>query len=295
MKVDGLTAVVTGGAGGIGKGIAQALARRRCNIVVADLDLDRAEDAAASLRAGGANTLAAQVDVGERASVEALADTAWQAFGSVELLFNNAGIGILENHLDIDDLDVHWIYSVNFFGVWHGCAVFGKRFMDGGKPAWICNTGSEHSIGAATAYQAVYTSTKHAVLGMSDSLRLTLPEHVGISVLCPAIINTGIWESERRRTEKYARDNIDDSMSRVAKQIVSTRGMDPAEVGERALRGIEDEDFFIFTHPHIRLLSHARDREIAAASDKQVPAAGELKNETAAAIEEVMSELSAAE
>lgn len=271
----------------MGLGIAKALARRSCNVVLADINIKRAEESAAVLRAEGANAIAVQVDVGDRSSVENLADVAWDTYGSVEMIFNNAGIAILEEQLDTGETDLQWIYNVNFFGVWYGCSVFGKRFIEAGRPAWICNTGSEHSLGAATPYQPIYTSSKHAVLGLSDSLRQSLPDHIGISVLCPGIVNTNIWESDSNRTAKFAREDVDEDRSDVAKEIL-THGADPDEVGENTVKAIEEEDFFIFTHSNIRMFSHNRDKEVAAASDKQVPTDGELRNETVATIQEVM-------
>ena len=95
------------------------------------------------------------------------------------------------------------VLEVNLIGVWHGCAVFGRRFVDQGTPAHIVNTGSEHSLGVPHLRAGAYTASKHAVLGLSDVLRRELPDHVKVSVLCPGIVPSRLAEAARNRPERF--------------------------------------------------------------------------------------------
>ena len=276
MKVTNLVAVVTGGSSGIGLGIGKALAEKGCHVVVADVDGVGAEAAAAELRQQGVKSIAVKVDVSDRESVEHLANSAWEEFGQVDLLFNNAGVAIVEKMFETPEQDLQWLYGVNVFGVWNGCSVFGRRFFEQGTPAWICNTGSEHSLGVANPGTPIYTAGKHAVLGMTDSMRNTLGDsNIGFSVLCPGIVNTTIWNSQSHRGSRYGEVAKDDVEQAIAKEVLS-HGMDPLDVGRRVIAGIDNEEFYILTHPDIRLLSDERAKTVAEASRRQVPADGEL-------------------
>ena len=94
--------------------------------------------------------------------------------------------------LDTDEREARWVLEVNLMGVWYGCATFGKRFVDQGTPAHILNTGSENSVGIPHTHAAFYTASKHGVLALSDVLRRELPDFVGVSVLCPAMVETDL-------------------------------------------------------------------------------------------------------
>jgi NAD(P)-dependent dehydrogenase (short-subunit alcohol dehydrogenase family) len=286
MEVRGATAVVTGGASGIGRGIALALAEKQAAVVLADVDQDGAAGVASELEARGARALAVACDVAEEAQVEALADRAWSAFGRVDLLFNNAGTSAGGPLLDSNAGDLAWIMAVNVAGVWHGCKVFGRRFREGKRPAWIVNTGSEHSLGVAHLYAGFYTASKHAVLGLSDVLRRELPEHVGVSILCPGVVDTAFWKAAERRPGIYGGPG---EPQPVARRIMA-RGMDPLEVGRRAVAGVERGDFYIVTHAHARAFAEERWREISAAFDRQAPPRpGDERYDVNAIIRELLS------
>src|SRR5262245_53252799 len=137
MEIAGKVAVVTGGASGIGRGIGRALAARGANVVVADVDAGRAGDVASELERAGVKSIAVLCDVTDRASVEALADRAWRAFGRVDVLCNNAGVGTLGAVVETPVRDTEWIFAVNVWGVIHGCQVFVPRFIAAGRPAHV--------------------------------------------------------------------------------------------------------------------------------------------------------------
>ena len=246
MEVEGKVAVITGGASGIGLGIAKALLEKRATVVLADVEESKAAAVAAALGKGGASVVAIGCDVSSEQQVEELAGRAWSECGRVDLLFNNAGVGGGGPLLDACSDDLHWLFSVNLFGVWYGCKAFGRRFREQGSRSWIVNTGSEHSLGVPHLFEGIYTATKHAVLGLSDVLRRELPPNIGISVLCPGIVASDFWASGKHRPANYGgpREGLDFSRS------VMARGMDPLDIGRRAVAGVENEEFFIMTHPH---------------------------------------------
>ena len=263
-------AVITGGASGIGLGIARALAKRGTHIVIADIQKEKAKAAADELAKTGVRTLAFPCDVSERNAVERLADQAWSTFGHVDLLFNNAGafpsVGPL---IDADENVFRWILDVNVIGVWHGCSIFGKRFLKQGTPAHIVNTGSEHSISPAHPFAGFYTASKHTVLALSDILRMELPDFIGVSILCPGTIRTNLMNSTRYRLDRYGGPKEPDPA--ISDGGPMKLGMDPDEIGERAIEGILRGDFYIVTHPHVREFVEERYKEILTAFDAQAP------------------------
>ena len=251
-RLDGKTAVVTGGGSGIGRGLARALAAEGAAVVVADIDIEAAEAVAAELVEGGVAAVATRCDVTERAAVEALADLAWDTYGQVDLVFNNAGIiGEPAPCIEIDEAAARAVLDVNLIGVWHGCAVFGKRFVDQGRPAHIVNTASENSLAAPVLGRAFYTASKHAVLGLSDVLRQELPDHIIVSVLCPGIVATKMTGMDGDENPPV--------------------GLGADDVGRRAVDGALDGEFYIVTHPPVAQYVEERAAEIATAFERQAP------------------------
>lgn len=249
---EGRAAVVTGGGSGIGRGIARALAAEGIAVVVADIDLEAAEAVASELADGGGVAVAAHCDVTDRAAVEALADLAWANFAGVELVFNNAGVvGESSPCLEIDEADARAVLDVNLIGVWHGCAVFGQRFIKQGSPAHIINTASENSLAAPVLGRAFYTASKHAVLGLSDVLRQELPDHIVVSVLCPGIVASKMTGMDGEENPPV--------------------GLGADEVGRRAVAAALAGEFYIVTHSPVAQYVEERASEIAAAFERQAP------------------------
>lgn len=253
-------AVVTGGASGIGAGIARALAERGCRIMLADIDTGAAEEVAASLRERGAEAKVMACDVSDYASVEALADAAWSAFGSVHMIFNNAGVMSSAPVIDADPREVHWIIDTNLKGVWNGCSVFGKRFRAQRLPACIAITASEHSLGVPHLGGGIYTASKHAVLGMADVMRQELPDFITVSLTFPGMVRTRIYEATRSSPIGPAPENV-----RAFGERAMAYGMDPLEVGRRAVQGVEQGEFMVMTHPHVRAIAEKRWQAVDAA------------------------------
>lgn len=248
MEIKQKGCVVTGAGSGIGRGIALALADAGASgIIIADVQLERAEAVCAEIEAKGGVARPFQCDVRQSESVERLADFAWDTLGHVEILCNNAGVVATGPGFDTTDEDLRWQFEVNVYGVFNGCRVFGRRFLSNGTKAWICNTASHHAVGTPTAGVATYVATKHAVLGFADAFRLEYGESIGFSVLCPGIINTELWDAGRNRPEELGNAFKGSEQNHAA---LEAYGMSPEFVGNLVAQGIKTEEFFIWTHPY---------------------------------------------
>lgn len=267
MEINQKAAVVTGGGSGIGRGIALALAAAGADVVIADIDMAAAEKVAEEVRARGRRAAVFKCDVTNEASVEMLADFAWQEMGSIHLVFNNAGIVALGAAVDCTTKDLQWSFDVNVYGVWYGSVAFARRFLAAGINGWICNTGSESSIGVASIGTAIYCGSKHAVLGITDTLRHEYEGKIGFSVLCPGMVRTSLWDAARARPEKFGGPVKGDPMAEKAIKF----GLDPEEVGQHVVKCVAGGEFYIFTHPHVKDVAIERAKEISEAMDRQWP------------------------
>ena len=269
MNLNNKRAVVTGGGNGIGKALCLALAEAGAKVVIADVELEAAMAVKAQLDADGHQSIAVQVDVSEESSVIALRDAAVETFGSVDILVNNAGVMHATKPLfSTTTADLEWVFSVNVGGVMNGVRNFVPLFIKQGTPAWILNTASEHSLGVPHLGGGLYTASKHAVLGLSDVLRRELPEHIGVSVLCPGITGTTLWKASERRQDRYGGAEAGSERAGVAMQHI---GMPVEDVAEATICGIEEETFLIVTHPHAVEFGKSRWDEIESAFAAQAP------------------------
>ncbi|MFD3512415.1 SDR family NAD(P)-dependent oxidoreductase [Streptomyces sp. NPDC058657] len=209
----GQVAVVTGAASGIGRAMVRRFADEGLKVVLADVEEGALEKAAAELREGGATVLARVTDVGERACVTALADAAYEAFGAVHVLCNNAGVGSgAEGRMwEHEPNDWKWAFAVNVWGVFHGVQAFVPRMLEGGDAGHVVNTSSGDGGIAPLPTASVYAVTKAAVVTLTESLYAHLKAEgarVGASVLFPGphMLRTGLWESHRNRPGRYAKE-----------------------------------------------------------------------------------------
>ncbi|MGW8889224.1 SDR family NAD(P)-dependent oxidoreductase [Streptomyces sp. NPDC055749] len=210
---EGQVAVVTGAASGIGLAMARKFAAEGLKVVLADVEEEALRKAADELIEGGAQVLARATDVSERDSVEALADSAYDTFGAVHVLCNNAGVGSgAEGRMwEHEPNDWKWAFAVNVWGVFHGVQAFVPRMIAGGAPGHVVNTSSGDGGIAPLPTASVYAVTKAAVVTMTESLYAHLRAdgtEVGASVLFPGphMLRTGLWESHRNRPERYAKE-----------------------------------------------------------------------------------------
>jgi NAD(P)-dependent dehydrogenase (short-subunit alcohol dehydrogenase family) len=185
----GKTVAITGGATGIGFALAKAFGQEGANIVIGEPRPERLDQAIELLHDIGVSAKSMVMDVSDPVSVEAFADFAWDSFGQVDLAINNAGISVGQSPLvDLPLEKLHKIFGVNFFGVWHGCATFGRRMITQGTPAAIYNLGSENSLFVAVPNSAAYVATKHAVLGLTEAFRAEMPDYITVGTIFPGFV-----------------------------------------------------------------------------------------------------------
>ncbi len=263
-------AVVTGGSSGIGLGIARALAKEGTHVVVVGMNEDKGMRVAEELKGYGVRASSYVCDVSNRSAVEKLADYAWNEYGHVDLIFNNAGVSSgIGTVIEGKEEDFRWLLDVNLIGEWNGCSVFGKRFIEQGTPAHIVNTASENSFYPAAPLQGFYVATKHAILGLSDTLRMELPDYIGVSILCCGLVNTSLHRSSENRPERLGGPTEPENVE--GGEMVMQLGMDPDEIGRLTIEGVKRGDFYIVTHPHNRDYIEERYKEILDAFVAQAP------------------------
>ena len=183
------TVVITGGATGIGVGLAKAFGAQGAKIVIGEPRREKLDEAAKALGNLGIDVATTDLDVADPASVEAIADFAWTTFGRLDLLLNNAGIAIPRKRMtDVDLADLHTLFNVNFFGVWHGAAIFGKRMIEAGQPAAIYNIASENAFFNAVTNSAPYIASKHAVRGLTEAMRDDFPDFIKVGMIVPGFV-----------------------------------------------------------------------------------------------------------
>lgn len=187
----GKTAVVTGGATGIGFAFAKAFGAEGAKVIIAEPRLNRLEEAVAALEGLGIEARHFICDVTDPVQVEALADFAWDTYGHVDVLLSNAGVSAPRHKIpDMPLEEVHKVFAVNFYGVWHCAASFGRRMREQGTPAAIYNVGSENSFFSAVPQGAAYMATKHAVLALTEGLREDMPDFVKVGMIVPGWVQS---------------------------------------------------------------------------------------------------------
>ena len=261
----GKTAVITGGASGIGFAMAELFAEQGMNIVIADIEPSALDAAVLKLREKGAECLGVVTDVSRAQDVQQLAEQAADTFGGIHIACNNAGVfagGLLWEE---SVADYQWMMDVNIWGVIHGIRTFVPMMIEQDSDCHIVNTASMAAL-TAMPYSGIYHMTKHAVLGMSESLYHELSLHsprVKVSVLCPEMIKTGIAESERNRPDKYSRDG--DIVESDARKLVMdsinqgvAAGIGPETMARRVLEAIREERFYILSDEAWRASANTR-------------------------------------
>jgi len=254
QQLQGRTAVITGGASGIGLATARRLAAEGMNIVIVDIEQPALDEAVADLGAAGAAVLGVAADVSDRASLENLRERAVERFGSVELLFNNAGVGSGGALLDpAPDYEARfdWVMSVNLGGVLNGIRAFVPAMVASGNPGHVVNTASV--AGLIPAALGAYTVSKYGVVALSELLASELADtEIGVSVLCPEFVRTRIADSDRHLPEHLVRREEPSEAQEFVRAVVNdlvAGGIDPALVADKVLDAIISQRFLILTHP----------------------------------------------
>jgi NAD(P)-dependent dehydrogenase (short-subunit alcohol dehydrogenase family) len=249
-------AVITGGAGGIGFALAEALAARGAHIVLADLDEAGMDARRRALEARGTEVLCVPTDVTRPDSVSALADASWARFGATHVLCNNAGIAIPGPLLETTPEDWRLTMDINFWGVVHGVQAFVPRMLAQGQGGHVVNTASMAGL-VGMQWLGVYCASKFAVVGLTESLHRELaPLGIGVSALCPMIVATRIGENSARLRE----GKLPGTGAPTSPPPDAMRGgvIAAEEVARRVVRGIERGALYILTHPEQREILRRR-------------------------------------
>jgi NAD(P)-dependent dehydrogenase (short-subunit alcohol dehydrogenase family) len=245
--VEGKTAFITGGANGIGFGMAKAFVRAGMKVTIADVRQDHLDRAMAHF-GNNPNVHAIRLDVTDREAMKRAADEVERVFNKVHVVCNNAGVMAIESgEPTYDDWD--WMLGVNLGGVVNGVTTFVPRIKKHGEGGHIVNTASMNAFLIGPGAN-VYITSKFAVRGLTEALRVSLfPFGIGVSMLCPGVVNTGLDESQATRPQHLARSTAVDPKVMAGVKEVMKLGMDPEQVGELVLKAIQRGQFYIFTTP----------------------------------------------
>ncbi len=269
-ELAGRVAAITGAGSGIGAALALACGDAGMDVALADVEIEKAEAVAEDLRARGRRALAARVDVRRADEVESFAESTFAALGGCHLLCNNAGVLVLGLTHQRSLEDFAWVLSVNLWGAIHGVRAFVPRMIQQAQGGHVVNTASIAGLVPAPANGA-YTASKYAIVGLSECLRLDLAPHgIGVSVLCPGPVKTGILRSERNRpaelgASKLSREDVSAVMS--ASDAANTTFIEPERAARAVLEAVRRDEPYVITHPGSKGLVEARFRRILDAYD----------------------------
>lgn len=253
----GKVAVVTGGASGIGRAMAEKFASNGMKLVLADIEQSALDKTAKEMRGKGAEVLPLKTNVANADEMESLLKNTLDAFGKVHIVCNNAGVASAGLCWERTLTDWEWVLGVNLWGVIHGIRLFVPQMLKQGEEGHVVNTASLAGMISGPG-MATYNVTKHGVVTLSETLfheLAALGSKVKVSVLCPAWVNTKIGESERNRPAELANDPastkrgpMEDILEKTVRQLLIS-GLTPEEVAGRVFDAIENEKFYILMHP----------------------------------------------
>jgi NAD(P)-dependent dehydrogenase (short-subunit alcohol dehydrogenase family) len=273
----GKTAVVTGAASGIGRGIAHRLAEAGAHVALCDIEAGPLAEVQAEVRRQGVEARTYVLDVSDRAAVYRVADQVESDFGKIHVVCNNAGVAYPSVPLDeTPDNDIDWVIGVNLFGVANGIKAFTPKLRAHGEPGHIVNTASTSGLQIRTGmHRGLYSASKMAVVALSQGLAEALEgTKIGVSVLCPQAVNTQIYAAERNRPDRFGGADKEAKRSELAELL--KKGMSGDDVGRFVLHAIQHGEFFIFTHPDFRPTVEAWHQRIMDGFDRAAEIADEL-------------------
>jgi NAD(P)-dependent dehydrogenase (short-subunit alcohol dehydrogenase family) len=241
------TAVITGAAAGIGAALARHLSAQGTQIVLADVELDKAEAQAAQIREAGGHACALFVDQGNPESIDTLATQVRNWMGAPALVLVNAGVGAGGALHTTPKRNVDWVLNVNLFGPIEMARAFVPMMVEANVPSRFALTASEHALGLPRrgGSASIYTVSKHGALGVAETLRRDLTETcVAVSVICPAIVNSEIWNTMRNRPDHLGGPRLLGPEHRPD----PAQGLSCEVAASRIADGLEAGEFYIFTH-----------------------------------------------
>jgi NAD(P)-dependent dehydrogenase (short-subunit alcohol dehydrogenase family) len=270
INLTGKTALVTGGASGLGLSMARAFGKEGMQVMLADIDEKALATARADLEARQVRVSTVVCDVTDRSGVRSAALKTIADFGKVHVVCNNAGVAVGGPIETLREKDWDWIVDVNLKGVVYGTETFAPLIKSHGEGGHFVNTASMAGMISPPGMEP-YTATKFAVVAMSEGWAAQLaPSGIGVSVLCPGFVRTLIHESGRNRQAQYGGSGYVDpgvgpSREEAAANVLN--GIDPDIVGRRVVEGIKNNDLYIFTHREMRAFVQARFERIMAGFD----------------------------
>lgn len=261
MDMNEKTAFVTGAANGVGRGLALALGERGVRVIVCDISQNESLSVVDEIEAMGGTALARCCDVTRSEDLQLVANMVVAQFGVPEYVFSNVGVTVSKPVLDYTKEDWRWLLEANLIAAWDTARVFAREAIAAGKECHLVFTASEHSLGYPHPGMAPYTASKHALLALAEAFRAELTGRIAVSVFCPGLVQSRLWEAERHRP---GHTGSPDPLGK----IIMARGRDPLEVGRIAVDGVERGDFIIASHPKSRSYAAHRWGEIETAFQK---------------------------
>lgn len=272
-------AFVTGGASGIGLSMIRAFTGAGINCVIADIEQAALDKALSEFESAPAAVMGVCLDVNDRTAMQVAADQTISRFGKVNILCNNAGVAVGGSIENMSYKDWDWVMNVNLQGTINGIHTFLPLILEHDEGGHVTNTASVAGQ-LVVPGMSVYTTTKFAIVGLSEVMRLDLADKgVGVSVLCPGIVNTNADTAGRNRPKELSQDkrtelnimvdeNLPDSECQAHMTNAISSGLDPNVVGQMALQAIIDNDEYIFSHPDQRIAVEQRMDKILKGFDR---------------------------
>lgn len=263
MELQNKVAVITGGASGIGRAVAEGCLERGMKVVLADINAADLQQTASKLEHRGA-VLAVQTDVSKPEPVAKLADQAFEHFGAVHFLFNNAGVSDGRPLWDSTPQDLEWVFGVNVRGIVYAIQCFIPRMLAQDSPAWVVNTASLAGLVSGSGF-GIYRASKHAVVSLSETLHHELRlanSKIQVGVLCPAWVKTQIVQSARNRPQELGKAQADPKVGAVMHKVVEA-GIEPRAVANQVFADMAEGKFYILTHPEMMPAIYIRHKDIS--------------------------------
>ncbi|MGZ5110866.1 MAG: SDR family NAD(P)-dependent oxidoreductase [Usitatibacter sp.] len=264
-NLKGKVAVVTGAGSGIGRELALGCAREGALVVLADIDEAGMRDTMAQLATLGARALQVRCDVSKPGDLDRLAARTYEEFGAAHLLFNNAGVAVAGPVWAATLEDWKWALDINLMGVVHGIRSFVPRMLAQKDECHVVNTASVAGL-LSLPGSAVYCVSKHAVVTLSECLHHDLRvggAPIGVSVLCPAYVNTGIGDSARNRPRELAATNpLGKPYEEAVRKALAAGKLSAGDIARITLEAVKARRFYILPHQKIKAAIETRMRDI---------------------------------